>query len=96
MWLENGLDTFSDIDDEEIDCYIYKAPEDKATKSKLWHHFNKDWLEEKAQKEQQLRVPASPPTLPSLPPHYSHAIGVARVREDAAAVTEADGDDDSG
>jgi len=52
---ENGGETFSDVDDDEIDCYLFKN-NDKPTKSKLWHHYNKEWIDERAAKEQQMRV----------------------------------------
>lgn len=55
---EQGEDTFSDIDDDEIDSYIFR-PEDSKAKSLLWHHLNKEFLQ---QKQQQLREQESDPS----------------------------------
>jgi len=49
---EDKEDTFSDVDDKEIDCYIL-SPEDVKTKIRLWHYLNKDYLKEKEEKLKQ-------------------------------------------
>lgn len=43
-------ETFSDIDDEELNGLVLST-EESAKKRAIWNHMNKDYLEEKALKE---------------------------------------------
>ena len=54
-------DTFSDVDDEEIDNYIHTAEEVKLRRV-IWSELNRDYLETQAAKE--AAVAAAPPALP--------------------------------
>eukprot|EP01125_Pyxidicula_operculata_P018019 TRINITY_DN637_c0_g1_i3.p1 TRINITY_DN637_c0_g1~~TRINITY_DN637_c0_g1_i3.p1 ORF type:complete len:951 (-),score=391.98 TRINITY_DN637_c0_g1_i3:178-3030(-) len=45
------LDTFSDVDDDEIDHYIIKDENTIKAKYLLWHHYNKDYIQKQKEKE---------------------------------------------
>jgi transcription factor IIIB subunit 2 len=53
-------ENLSDIDDEEIDCYILK-PEEREIKEKLWYMMNKDYLAEAEEKKRLKELEASKP-----------------------------------
>lgn len=48
---EAGPDTFSDIDDSEIDMFLL-TNEERDLKEKVWTTLNEDWLEKQAAKEE--------------------------------------------
>ena len=56
-------ETFSDVDDEEIDNYIHTAEEVKLRRV-IWSELNRDYLETQAAKE--AAVAAAPPALPGI------------------------------
>ena len=56
-------ETFSDVDDEEIDNYIHTAEEVKLRRV-IWSELNRDYLEMQAAKE--AAVAAAPPALPGI------------------------------
>eukprot|EP00933_Yihiella_yeosuensis_P033274 TRINITY_DN27007_c0_g1_i2.p1 TRINITY_DN27007_c0_g1~~TRINITY_DN27007_c0_g1_i2.p1 ORF type:complete len:277 (+),score=78.78 TRINITY_DN27007_c0_g1_i2:167-997(+) len=42
---KGGVESLSDIEDEELECYLLDA-EEQQHKSDIWHEVNKDYLEE--------------------------------------------------
>jgi len=47
---ESEYDTFSDIEDSEINCYIHSSAE-MMKKTLMWHAVNQDYLKQKSQKD---------------------------------------------
>jgi len=50
VWEERDPEDLSDINDIELERYLYNDEESLA-KSKIWHELNKDYLEQLAEKE---------------------------------------------
>lgn len=59
-FIEDGNDTFSDIEDDEIACYL-TSEKDQYAKKVAWHLLNKGYYKEKAEKEERAKEAAAKP-----------------------------------